>query len=168
MNILINFRYISTIDLSEGSISDAINSEEIDLLTKDYKKIAIEYKKYDVKGEEFLTNDNLYLETRNIIKSAALECIGNFNDCKDYLCYLWLDEICSICINGTKAIPLEDANTYVNFEDLKHTVQKCVFELVEKDPGINPNNYSDVFFVVYLDIIEKEIPSFFVNSDWYK
>ena len=168
MNILINFRYISTIDLSEGSISDAIDSNEIDLLVDDFKEIATEYKKRHVNGKDFLTNDKLHSNVKNIIRIAALEQIKNFNKCKDYLCYLWLDEICSICINGKKAIPLEDANTYVNFEDLKHTVQKSIFELVEKDPTINPNNYSDVFFVVYLDIIEKGIPSFFVNSDWYK
>jgi hypothetical protein len=168
VNILINFRYISTIDLSEGSISDAIDSEEIDLLVDNFKEIVTEYKKHHVNSEDFLINDKLHSNVKNVIRMTALEQIKNFNKCKDYLCYLWLDEICSICINGTKAIPLEDINTYVNFEDLKHTIQKSIFELVEKDPTINPNNYSDVFFVVYLDIIEKGIPSFFVNSDWYK
>ena len=168
MNILINFRYISTIDLSEGSISDAIDSNEMYLLVKNFKRIAQEFKEYHIKGENFLNNSKLYLDTKNTIKAAVLEQINYFNKCDNYLCYLWLDEICSICVDGIKAIPLEDSSEYVNFEDLKHTVQKCIFELVEKDPSIKVNNYSDVFFVVYLDIIEKGLPSFFVNSDWYK
>lgn len=168
MNILINFRYISTIDLSEGSISDAIDSNEMYLLVKNFKRITQEFKEHHIKGEKFLNNSKIYLDAKNAIKAAVLEQINHFNKCDDYLCYLWLDEICSVCIDGIKAIPLEDVDNYVNFEDLKHTVQKSIFELVEKDSSIDPKNYSDVFFVVYLDIIEKELPTFFVNSDWYK
>lgn len=165
---MINFRYISIIDSENGSVPDAIESVEIKNMRIDYKNLILKYRELDIKPEEFLDDEEVYKATRDDIEEIALNWISSFNQKEEHYCYMWLDEICSVYIDGLKASPLEDAKEYVNFNDLKHTVQRAVYELSEHNKSINPGNFTEIFFVIYLDVIEKDMPSFYYNSAWAK
>ena len=159
MNVLLSFRYLSAFDIDDEIVDQVINSEAIKLMTQDTKYVAVELKSFE---KDILTNfsEEKLLIVKKAISFAVNYHISDYNiDLANYS-YLWIDEICSIVVRGKKAIPLEDPNTYGDFNDVKECVESAA-NLLIKNNNESPENFEDLFFVVYIDIIEKSAPLFY-------
>ncbi len=161
MNILINFRYLSTFGIHEAIINEVTSAIEIDYLAKDFQSVAGKIGK--IITVDKIENDTSTLKfVKNKLVNAIDDRLNIYNDRFDRGSYLWLDEICTVSIKGKKAIPLENENEYADFEDLKSTIQKAISKIASKSDIVFDDNYHDIMFVVYLDIIEKDVGTFII------
>lgn len=167
MNILINFRYLSIGKCNEQIFRKITDSREITNIIEDFKE-------YSFKVKEFFDLENKFVEingevsgdyiksTTDVVKSD-IEHICNsrldeFNNRLEMDSFLFLDEICTIVIKRGKAFPLEDPEEYVNFSDVKRVTEEALATIAGIDEDFNLSSYSDILYIVYIDIVEKGRP----------
>ena len=157
MNVLINFRYLSGPGYIPEVVKEVAESDTVNELSNDLKHVTKSI-------TQFITIDKLECDDKAIsyVKETVRKTIDNrlsgFNNDYEKYSFLWLDEICVVSINGKKAIPLDDEKDYVNFEDVKETVQGAINRIASLNDNFDPSTYHDIMFVLYIDIIEKDAP----------
>lgn len=156
MNILLSFKYLANFPPSKELVHQVTDSYELEQLSQDIKLINREIEKRGLKYSDFYDERNL-ANAKKILNTAVRKCTESFNDTLEYDAYLWLDEICSVIVENNKAVPLEDSDDYANFEILKKEVQGALQRIYDIG-DIKPDTYSEIFFVIYIDIIDKDIP----------
>lgn len=160
MNILINFRYISTGPVKKSIINQVQNSEELNSIIDNFYDIAYCLKNDCETIEELKSNTELLDKIKGMVFKTVNADLEKFNSRVDLDCYLWIDEICSVLVKSNKAYPLENEHDYANFHDVKKTIQSAVIAIAKKDDSFTLDEYCDLFMLVYIDIIERLKPSF--------
>ena len=136
MNVLINFRYLNGSSIDQDIVHQVIESDELQTMVDGFKVYSEGIRQmYDI--------DTYYLKSNGAINSKRVK------DAKK--------DITKIC--NVKAIPIEDPEEYVNFEDVKRRIQEAVQNIADYDGDeFDLKTFNNVFYLVYIDIIEKYSP----------
>lgn len=160
MNILLSFRYLTgnDIDMDENLKDQVMNSNEVNFMTDEFKDMAITFKEKGFDAQTVMDDDDLSTYVKMNITDVVNKGIYDFNNKFENDAYLWLDEICSVFIKGEIAYTLEDQDEYVNFSEIKRAIGKLVNIIAKNDDEFDIKEYCDLFYFVYIDIIEKDTP----------
>ena len=164
MNILINFRYLTGDQIRTEIIKQVSESNELDEIVDDFRKYADNLRGFDGNIEKHFLKKNEAINTLRVkntktdIERMVNARIEEFNQRLELDSYLFLDEICTIFIKNGKAIPMEDPTDYVNFKDVKRLTQEVILRIAEYDEDFELKTYTNVLYLVYIDIIEKGEP----------
>ena len=167
MNVLINFRYLNGFEVNSDIVDQIIDSNELESIIdgfKSYTENIIQETNENIEAyflkKNGAINSSKVKNTKNAIEKICNTNIDKYNKRLEFDSYLFLDEICSVFIKNGKAIPMEDPEDYVNYSDVKRCVQDALYKIVEHH-GIDDfdlSSYSNVIYLVYIDIIQKNLP----------